>query len=1299
MKKHLLVLSLVLLPLYVIPAKERFIYKHISQNEGLTYTVNSIYKELDGDVWIGSPNGLYRFNGSYLHHYDDSLFNGLTILRTQSDTKGNFWVLTNSKLICRKTGQDTFTSVLAEGRFPGGPFHSICCNEDNVWFGSKGKIYIYRHSDETLNVLCDLKERPDFLCRNIDVIDGTTLLCSSHNGMLLIDTETGEVTEAPYGTRKEISCSFIDSRNRIWVALYNNGIEVYDKSGVMLKKYNTRNSDLSNDVVLCMTERDSVMWVGTDGGGINVIEPESDVIKVLSKVSGDPSSFPAHSIKSIYTDHSGNIWAGSIRDGLIRISSSKMKTYLDVHTGQNNGLSSPTVLCLYQDPDDRSIWIGTEGGGLNLFDPETSEFVHFDSTLRKKIVSIAKYSSHELMLSVYDDGIWVFDKLTGGMRRLHINDQLLNYQLKYAGRSMNLVNETGGNILLIGNVVKRFDKTDGSCTIINRKDIQKARGNYLPICTTEDGMWLHDYHSICFIPKGDDIIEEKAKCDDFTIKSGHSDADGIIWLATTAGLYRFDPESYILSRIRTSLFTEAEVVVCDRNSNVWIGTSRHLYAYITDSGTFTLFGDSDGAAPNEYLCKPRLLSSDGDVYIGGVRGLLHIDSSFSIDTEENPSIHLYGFAVDNSVVKAASGHPYEIPRNSKTAEISISVQEKDIFREKVYRFKIGDMEVIETDIPKLFIRQMPPPGTYDVLVSCSKRNGEWSMPAKVMTMKIPQPWYLTWWFITCILVFISLIVSAIAYMRAQRRKNSLRIAMKEQEQKVYEEKVKMLINISHELRTPLTLIMAPLKRLLGNPGTDDRHNAILSRIYRQSRRMKDLLNMVLDLRKMETGNTRLKIESLDFNKWVVETTSDITNEEKEAGINIITELDPEIGYVDFDRQKCDTVMTNILMNAIKHSNQGDTITLKTELREDMVRITTSDQGPGLRDTDMSRLFTRFYQNNHEQYGSGIGLSFSKILVELHDGRIGAGNNADKGAYFWWEIPVIRSGKEIQEHIPARAYLNELLGHESVSESDTDKENCFNTSDMSLMIVDDSLDLLEFLKEALCTEFSEVIMATSGNMAMKIMNSGKLPDIIVSDINMPDGDGFKLCQDLKANEKFSHIPIVLLTARGEEQSQSASYRVGADAFLSKPFETETLMELLRGILRRKTEIRKKYLDNDTEEGYTSSDESMIIQLNRIISEHIDNPDLDQKIICRELGMSRASLYNKMKAISGMGVKEYITKIRIEKAKSMIETSDRSMTEISEMTGFSGLSYFSTAFKNYTGMTPSQYKKQSKANQEK
>lgn len=1303
MKRFVSISVFLVMTLWSAFSQEQYIYTQISQKDGLSTTVNNIFMEDQGDAWISTPNGLFHFNGSILHQVQNDLLEGCPVSQTGMDAEGNHWILTGKGLVRRYPEDGSFEKIMIPETEGPVSFHCLCHDGNGVYFGSNGKIYRYDYEDEAISLLSDMDGRDSFICRNISLLDGRTLLCSSLNGIVLVDIETGGISETTFSRRQEIVFSMTDSKGNIWLALYNQGIRVYSRDGNLLREFNTGNSGLSCNVVLCMTEKDSRIWAGTDGGGINIIDIESGTIKVLSHVSGDDSSFPAHSIKSIYTDRYGNIWAGSVRDGLIRVSLSGMKTFSDSHIGTRSGLSNSTVLHLYQDPATDKIWIGTDGEGINLFDPETFEFTHYPSTLKSKVISIASYSEDELAFSVFSDGIWIFDKKTGRTRPMKIDDKDLNFQIRYSGRGITLHNEADGSLLILGNTADRYDRMTGRCQPVTRNDGNKANGNFYVIGPSESGSWIHDHKILYHLETGGTIMEEKGTYDRAGIRSGSIGPDGTIWLATDSGLVHFDTTDGSFTEIETSLFDAAKSVVCDKMSRVWVGTEKRLFAYLTDSRSFAMFGESDGAALNEYLPKSHLLARNGDIYMGGVLGLLRADSSYAIENDEEPVLKLHGLKVDGKDVQVGRDLFHKLSRKNHTLSISISAYEKDMFREKMFRFYSGRTgESTETASSTLNIQQMPAPGVYDIMVSCSRRNGDWSKPVRILTLDIPQPFYLTWWFIASFLLIAAAITLSIVFSILRRKENRMQLALKEKEQKVYEEKVSMLINISHELRTPLTLIMAPLKRLINETGASDESLPVLNCIYRQSRRMRDLLNMVLDLRKMEVGKSSLKIESIPFNEWLVNTVADIRNEEKETGIDIVLDLDDNIGEAEIDRGKCDTVVTNILMNAIKHSSAGDTITIGTRLTEDgMVRTWISDQGPGLMDADLSGMFTRFYQNNQEQYGSGIGLSYSKILVELHDGRISAENNPDRGATFWWEVPVI-SPAENDARIPSKAYLNELLGHGMPAADPVNGSEPADTSGMSIMLVDDSQDLLDFLKEALCAHFSEIILTTSGNQAFRLIESGTVPDMVISDVNMTDGDGFKLCNDIKSNEKFSHIPVVLLTARGEEQSQSESYRLGADGFIAKPFEIETLMELIRSIFRRKAEIRRKYLDNEgaaTAE-FGSDEEGFIIRFNKVIEDNLTNPDLDQQILCRELGISRAALYNKIKAITGTGSKEYITRIRIERAKALIENGSLTFTEISEMTGFSAPSYFSTAFKNYTGFTPSGYRqKLRKENEDK
>ena len=1290
MKKATLVVLLLTCCISAFAAvNKQYVFTQIAQNEGLSATVNCIYKEKDGDVWIGTPSGLYSFNGYSLRHYGAQTFGSRKVYQVGTDRNGGLWAMTEKHVLKRKVGSENFEIIQSPDTLVQKPFYCMLPDDKGVWIGGMGKLY--RYCDKTLQHFCTIAE--DFELRHMEMLNDSTILCCSNNGKVLVNINTCDISSSPFGQFNEVSATLTDSKGRVWLAIYNKGIEVYEKDGTLIGSYNTSNSKLSNNIVLCMDQRDSVVLAGTEGGGINIIDIENGNITTLKHISGDRSSFPAHSIKSIHVDQYGNIWAGSLRNGLINISQSDIISYKDTHIGLTNGLSNPTVLCTHQEKSSDYIWIGTDGEGLNRFDPKTSKFTHYKSTLGKKITSIADYSESELVLSIYADNVCIFNKLTGNLKPLPINDPTFMYKLRHSGRRLNIINENDGDLLFFANSIFRYDAKTGLCNVIT--DNSKGKYSYGIIGRNEAGVWLHNNVNIYLLEDDSGQMFFKGRHENGDIRCGHLGSNGVIYLATDEGLCYFDTNTRAFGHINTQLFTDASSVACDNNGRVWVGTERGLSAYIIESDSFTLFDESDGVEQNEFLPEPHLLASNGDVYIGGVYGLLRIKNGYHLDTFDKPTLKLSELMVDGENIENLP-LVYNVPRGTKKIDFGVTALAKDIFRHRMYKFSLSDNLVYKTSVPMLSLRQMPKPGTYNITVSCTKRNGEWTEPFNIMTLTVPYPWYMTWWFIgICILILAAAYFITI-YSFNKRKEHKLKIAMQEQEQKVYEEKVNMLINVSHELRTPLTLIMAPLKRVLKAMHSEDENFPTLSRIHRQSRRMKNLLDMVLDLRKLEAGGSKLKREQVDYNKWIAESADDIVNEEKAEGIGIVYDFDQAVTSAQIDKQKCDIVLMNILINAIKHSSNGETITIRTELTEDgFIRTSISDEGPGLgEDVDIDKIFNQFYQSNNEKYGSGIGLSYSKILVEMHGGNIGVKNNPVKGATFWWELPT--DIENLPDEIEARAYLNELLGHSSEASNASSDEECFNTKSMKLMLIDDNKDLLDFLKEALHQDFAEIITMTGGKAALAEMMHGKLPDIIVCDVNMPDGDGFWLCNEVKGNDRLSHIPFVLLTARGEDQSQSESYRLGADGFLAKPFEIETLMELIRGLLKRRSDIRKKYLDNDeiAQADYGSDEERFIIQLNQIIAENISNPDLDQMLICRELGVSRALLYNKMKAITGAGTKEYITKIRIEKAKALIESTSNTIAEISDMTGFASQSYFSTAFKNYTGLTPSQYKQQHK-----
>lgn len=1289
-----------------LQAGHYYYYKQISLKDGLPTTVRSILTDEQGFVWIGTRSGLGRYDGHELKKYFHKRNDPHSLPHNQishiiEDKQNNLWVLTDRGVARYQRQSDDFVLLTVDNGKNFLP-NSVCHAPNGILFGATNRIYYYDYQTGICRLIQTIDLIPNFDITLMSLLDDRTLLCGSRwKGLLLVDLETGECSLPPFDSEKEIINMYIDSHKRIWVAPYNGGLNCYTRDGKQLASYTTHNSSLSNNVVLSIAERNGRIWIGTDGGGINILNPETGQFSLLEHIPGrDNYSLPANSILSLYNDRNNNMWVGSIRNGLINIREVSMKTYTDVLPGNDRGLSNNTVLCLYQESDNK-IWIGTDGGGINSFNPFTEKFTHYPSTWEDKVASICRFTSDKLLISIFSKGVFIFDPVTGKKQPFTIIDSKTTAHLCHTGKAVNLYRSSPSTILILGDHVYLYDLKKKTFSMATEQDGLRISGSLLPVDYCQDHIYLNDNKGIYDLDNRTGHLETIYSFKrDTAVNSVSRDEYGTFWIAGNYGFMHYDPSTKTLTPIPTSLFAEAILIVCDQKGKVWIGTDNMLFAWLIKEKKFVLFGESDGAIPNEYLPKPRLLNKHNDVYMGGVKGLLRINSQLPLAMSEVPQLQLSDVTVNGEAANSKlSGNPVNISVSwDSNITIRILSKEEDIFRLKMYRYQIEGLndQPIESYNPELIMRSLPP-GNYKIMASCTAKDGSWIPYQQVLGLTVLPPWYRTWWFILgCSILIITILIET--FRRTLKRKEEkLKWAMKEHEQQVYEEKVRFLINISHELRTPLTLIHAPLSRLLKSLTPGDTQYLPIKAIYRQSQRMKNLINMVLDVRKMEVGESKLQIQPYQLNEWLGHVSQDFVNEGEAKNVHIRYQLDPQIGTVSFDKDKCEIILSNLLINALKHSPENSEITIVSELlsEEGKVRISIIDQGNGLQQVDTRKLFTRFYQGTGEQSGTGIGLSYSKILVELHGGSIGARDNQDTGATFFFELPLKQQSEEII--CRPKAYLNELMSNDS---NDLPPEgDDFETSSYSVLVVDDNPDLTDFLKRSLGEYFKRVITASDGVEALQLIKN-HTPDIIVSDVMMPRMNGYDLCKRIKENITISHIPILLLTARDDNQSRMSGYKNGADAYLTKPFEIEMLMELLRNRLKNRELTKKRYLNEGLipapeESTFSQADETFLLKLNKIIQDNLENNNLDVPFICKEIGMSRASLYNKLKALTDMGANDYINKFRMEKAIALIINTDMTFTEIAEKVGFTTSRYFSTAFKQYTGETPTQYKEKRKA----
>lgn len=1283
-----------------------FYFKQLSGKDGLSSNfVRAIMLDSDGFFWFGTRAGLSRFDMHDFRNYYlvpdsvSSLPDDL-IQFIMEDANREIWISTDRGLCKYSRNGDTFTPVTYNGKIL--QARSYMIQDDGIIFGgSKGEIYKYDYKQKKLTPLPLKWDTPT--THYINYIShwkkGTWIIASRWDGIWSVDTASLQVKRLGFCKEKSIMSIKTDKHGNIWVSPYGKGLYKYSPQGIMLRRYDTTNSGLTNNIIIDMEECDDELWLATDGGGINILNTTDETFSNIRYMPGDKHSFPESSVYCLYKDKYDNMWAGTIRGGVFGIRNVDMKTYQDVPNGSIQGLSNKTALCLMEDSTG-IIWIGTDGGGINRFEPETEKFTHYPTTYGAKISSIAEWSEEELIISSFAKGLYIFNKKSGDISPFILYDKKEDEASFLSGISVDIDRYAPEKYYFYTDKIYCYDKASRKFTKMAMPDTVRT-GDLQQIYTTGDTSYLFTQKQILALDNQKGKIDSVYLMKNFPyrINAITRDKAGIFWIGTDAGLFRYDVRNNTTTYIGTNMFRDVTSILCV-DDYLWIGCRRgSLFRYSIKKGLFFIFGESDGAATNEYLSKPVLRSrTSPDIYMGGISGLLRIDGS---KYKEQPalgelSIDLIDVQLDGKSVIGNirnTGNELSIPARHSSLAIKVMAKEKDIFREKMYRLSLeGALDkTIETYDPYIELGTLPV-GNYKLTVSASMQDGNWSPAYTILKLKVIPPWYATPWFILLIIIVALFIVYVvIAYIEKERR-NKLEMEKKDQERKLSEDKVRFMISMSHELRTPLTLIYTPLKKLLSGNITDAVLKKQLSRVFNQVCHMRNTINMILDIRRMEVEQTSIEVHPYRFNIWIESLMDDFRDEFTHKGITLKFDPDSEIDEVPFDKERLEMVISNLLMNALKFSPEGSTTTLTTKKDGEKIRVSVKDRGIGLTAKDMDHLFVRFYQGEHKKFGSGIGLSYSKTLVELHGGTIGAYNNDDSGATFWFELPLISKNSNTER--PASPCLNDLFNAETAITNEVPPSD-YPLNNYNLLFVDDEKDLCTFIKEAFTGVFKCVYTASNGTEALEKVY--KYPfDIIISDVMMPQMDGFEFCRRLKNDVAISHIPVILLTARTNNQSVSTGYKSGADFYLPKPFDSDLLLTIIRNIFRNRENIKKKYRDTisgavlPSEQTFSNADEQFLQKLNTFIIKNLDNPAFGVHAITVEMGMSRASLYSKIKALTDLGVNDYVNRIRIEQAMTLLEKSDLTIAEISERVGFSTPAYFSTSFKHFTSFSPTAYK---------
>ena len=794
-------------------------------------------------------------------------------------------------------------------------------------------------------------------------------------------------------------------------------------------------------------------------------------------------------------------------------------------------------------------------------------------------------------------------------------------------------------------------------------------------CATTNGVSCMDTKTGYF-----DIILSRPLLEGKTCYSTLELSDGKIAIATEMGLYLYDrkkqqttpwPHSESISGLRIYSLKK------DAKGNLWMSTAQGIWCYDSKAKSFFSFEKGNGLLTKEYLAGVVGSTSDGVICYGNSEGLTYFRPSQVKNYDEKTSaIYLSGVLLDGKMAPFI-GDNLSVPSDFKSIVLSFSQLDYQSVGNIVFQYRInGGKWISNAAGDNSFNFTGLSYGHYRIEVR-TYCNGKYSIYNKVIKLNVLAPWYLTVWAKLIYLILVLGFMAAVIFVYLRKKKRDLE-----------EAKMQFLINATHDIRSPLTLIMEPLKKLKERLGNAEEYHEYIDTMDRNAQRLLTLVNQILDKRRLDKHQMKLSCRETNLVEFSRGLVSLFTYNANLRGINIRLEMPETPVNAWIDRNKLDKAIANLLSNAFKYTPNGGEIIFRIEKQDKKVLLYVIDSGKGLgKNDDAKNLFERFYQgkNSADMHlgGSGIGLNLCRSIVRLHGGDVYAHNREDgkSGACFIIELPL---GKE---HLKDSQINSDYVVNGKKQQRSAASRNS------KILLVDDDIEICRYLKSEL-SDWYRFVICNNGKEALKQLLSGDF-DLVVSDVVMPEMDGITLLRNIKGNANISHVPVIMLTSKSEISDRLEGIKLGADAYLAKPFSLEelhlTIDNLIDNVRRLKGKFTGALKQDDKVEkvevkGY---DEELMERIMKVVNENLSDSDFNVEKMCDEVGVSRTQLHRKLKEMTGVPTSEFLRNIRLNEAARLIREHKINITQVSYMVGFANNSHFSTAFKKYFGMSPTEY----------
>ncbi len=1334
-----LIVTLLFATIIISSRANNFLIRQVSPPGGYSSkSINSITQDNCGFIWFATYNGVIRYNSKHSKHflYDPLLENNLpsnTVLDIKCDADNNIWVATNNGIAKFNRESQKFERVSYSINKTTHSHDHIQNIEieggKRIWLSSKRYVgYLTPENTELKRTSLPNNERPSYLYK--DSKNNIWVGCRSGN-VFIIDKDNNKAEFKIKGNGKRVNTIYRHNE-QLWVAHFPTGCRRYlvdSNNEISTKEKPHFYSEVNSFVRRILTDRNGQTWLGSYDGLFQI--DNTNVTRVdLSSCSNNIHS----SIYELFEDNQGSIWIGTWSGGVAYINSAD--NHFVSYTADKSNLSlSNNIISSFAQDSSGDIYVGTEKGGLNYFNRKTKQFKKIAIGKTNKPINVKAIAIDK------NEGLWVGSAFNGLFYKAKGQKNFINFwRQSTAGKSLSaygahalLPCDSGVWIGTSRNGLNFYDFKTKEITILNNRapysEIADHNIKHI-LLDSKENLWVSTYNGLFRINLlTDDIItfstnateKHKTKVDEFN--NTYELSNGDIYIGTNSdGVYTYSYKTDSLSSFNANGILrklDAYGIVEADNGNIWITSNNGIIC--VEDNNIRHFMKSDGLQSNIFNPNAIFKDSDGTLYFGGTNGFSLFSSNKVNTNKRPPNILFESITTNNQVIipKHIDLNRFEtINLSSDQNNVSFDYSADNYLLPRKNKFKYRLINYIDQwsePSPTAHANFLNlPAGSYVFEVVACNNDGIWNPHATKIPFTIAQHWYKTnaaILFYIIIALIVAFIIAKISLARIRlKRELELERIQRESHDEANEIKLRFFTNVSHEFRTPLTLISLPLSKLLKSENLEPEQKKQLETINRSSTRLLQLVNQILDLRKIGNSKVQLSIEKLNIVELINQQILDFNEEIANKNINLkFTHSENHIP-IEGDKDKLGKVIYNILSNAFKFISDDGTITIQVSTdnitplvtfknqvcfgkcqAENKLSISISDDGNGIDEEDISKVFERFQQGrrNKNRNSTGIGLSLCKEYTLMHHGQISVQSTVGEGTNFSIELPMNHSEQNTDSCITNKPV--DLKLKEASNYQDNNLKHSITSKNKSILIVEDSDELREYTKNILSPHFT-TLTATNGDNALQIVKSSNI-DLILTDIMMPVMNGLEFCKIIKSQLETSHIPVILLTALSSEENMVVGLDYGADAYISKPFNEDVLLSQIHNLLTQRERVRDSYatnfIANKAPTNLGNLDNYFLNKINSIIEENITNEQFSVELMAEKIGISRSQLHRKMKQITNMTNSDYIMMIRIKKATELLSERKYTIDEVSYKTGFSSHSYFSKCFKKIHNITPKEF----------